>query len=178
MKKAIITAVAVLFALSGAVASEETKASVQTVAPTNKSPFVGMAASGEVKAPEAAQQPEAKEEELFEKQGFLTTKWCADQGLFMDCRLESVVCGEGGCFRNWEFGDAMRTELVVYVHADLQYYKISPVASLSMAEVIEKGINKDQVTIIGTYDQKNNTIIASEFKAPPPPKKSFFKGCL
>jgi hypothetical protein len=27
-----------------------------------------------------------------EKEGFLTTKWCADRGLFADCRLETVFC--------------------------------------------------------------------------------------
>jgi hypothetical protein len=27
-------------------------------------------------------------------------------------------------------------------------------------------------------DKNTNTIAATEFKAPPPPTKSFFKGCL
>jgi|GEM_PF-318213 hypothetical protein len=192
MKKAIIASFTVLVALTVCGASEEeVKASAQTVPPTTSSipavpQAVGEEAKASVKTETAAQTadsasvaPQAvKEEELFEKQGFLTTKWCADQGMFIDCRLESVVCGEGGCYRNWEFGDAMNTELVIFVHKDLQYYKISPGTNISMAEVIEKGINKDQVTIIGKYDAASNTIVASEFKAPPPPKKSFFKGCL
>ena len=29
------------------------------------------------------------------KEGFLTTKWCAERGYFADCRLESYFCGEG-----------------------------------------------------------------------------------
>jgi hypothetical protein len=32
--------------------------------------------------------------------------------------------------------------------------------------------------MIGEYDPNTKTIAVSEFKAPPPPKKSFFKGCL
>jgi len=32
--------------------------------------------------------------------------------------------------------------------------------------------------LIGEYDAGSNTIIVQEFKAPPPPTKSFFKGCL
>ncbi len=39
------------------------------------------------------------------KKGFLTSKWCANNGLFTDCRLESSVCGEGDCFKTWDFGD-------------------------------------------------------------------------
>jgi len=34
----------------------------------------------------------------------------------------------------------------------------------------------NEVTIMG--ELKGDTIIASGFKAPPPPQKSFFKGCL
>lgn len=160
MKKIIITMLITLATTSVAFASGDKQTSATTVAPTT-----------EVSPTKAA-------EATFSKEGFLTTKWCADQGLFADCRLESIVCGEGGCFQNWEFGDKMKTELVIYVHDDLQYYKIVPTASISMAQVIEKGINRNLVTIAGSYDSKTNTITATEFKSPPPPKKSFFKGCL
>ncbi len=156
----ILAAIVVLVMISGAYASEEEKASAKTVAPTKESPAAHAAESS------------------FEKQGFLTTKWCADQGLFVDCRLESLVCGEGGCFRKWEFGDKMITQLVLYVHDDLQYYNIEPTEHFKMAELIERGINRNMVTIKGKYDAKTNTITASELKAPPPPEKSPFKGCL
>lgn len=153
MKKMILAAIAALAMASGVYASEEAKASAKAVAPTKESPAAHAAESS------------------FEKQGFLTTKWCADQGLFVDCRLESIVCGEGGCFRKWEFGDKMVTQLVLYVHDDLQYYNIEPAEDFRMAELIETSINKNLVTIKGRYDAKTNTITASEFKAPPPPEK-------
>ena len=45
-------------------------------------------------------------------------------------------------------------------------------------KMIDKGINRNEVTLIGDFNAATNTIIVKEFKAPPPPKKSFFKGCL
>jgi hypothetical protein len=160
VKNRVIAVIAVLFTVSSVSASEEGRASVRTVVPTSESLTAHIADAS------------------FRKQGFLTTKWCAEQGLFADCRLESIVCGEGDCFQNWEFGDKMKTQLVIYVHDDLQYYNIKPTEQLQMGELIEKGINRNLVTIIGKYDAKTNTIIATGFEAPPPPKKSFFKGCL
>lgn len=160
MKKIILVAIIALGMVSGIFAMGEEKTSATTVEPSKDSPV------------------EHTADASFQKQGFITTKWCAEQGLFADCRLESIVCGEGGCFMNWEFGDKMKTELVVYVLDDLQYYKIQPTGNFSMSELIEKGMAKDLVTIIGKYDEKTNAIIASEFKAPPPAGKSFFKGCL
>jgi len=160
MKKVLLAALVVMTMISGAYASGDAKVAAKTVAPTHSSPV------------------DKANEATFEKQGFLTTKWCAEQGLFADCRLESVVCGEGGCFQNWEFDDKMKTELVVYVLDDLQYYEIKPTEHINMAELIEEGISRNLVTIKGNYDAKTNTIVATEFKAPPPPKKSFFKGCL
>lgn len=161
MKKTVLIVAVALGLLSNVYAQEgEAKTSATTVEPT-----------------QAATEPKA-EEAQFEKQGFLTTKWCADQGLFADCRLESIVCGEGGCYRNWEFGDAMKTELVIFVHSELKYYIIKPEGHFEMGELIEKGMAKDLVTIQGKYDEKSNTIATTGFKAPPPPAKSFFKGCL
>ena len=52
----------------------------------------------------------------IEKKGFLTSKWCAENGYFSDCRLESLVCGSGECFKSWEFGDTVTDELVLFVH--------------------------------------------------------------
>ncbi|MDD5360271.1 MAG: hypothetical protein PHI02_08390 [Sulfurovaceae bacterium] len=114
----------------------------------------------------------------FEKQGFLTTKWCMDQGMFQDCRLESVVCGEGECYQKWEVGDEEKTELVLYSHDDLQYYKLDISKFKNVAGLIEEGISKDQVMIKGDLSDNNKTIIVKNYEAPPPPAKSFFKGCL
>lgn len=113
----------------------------------------------------------------FEKQGFLTTKWCAEQGMFADCRLESVVCGEGECNQKWEFGDKEKMELVLYVHDDLKYYNVDA-SKINVPELLEGSINRDQVIVKGNFDEGSNTIAATTFEAPPPPTKSFFKGCL
>jgi len=108
------------------------------------------------------------------KKGFLTTKWCAENGYFADCRLESVVCGEGGCFKHWEFGDKMKDELVLYVHDDLKSYNIK-LNGIPRHE-LDEAINRNEVSFTG--ELKGDTIVAKDYKAPPPPKKSFFKGCL
>ncbi len=114
--------------------------------------------------------------EEIEKKGFLTTKWCAENDMFKDCRLETAVCGFEGCFKTWQFGDPIKEQLVLYVHDDGKYYKVD-LGKLHRSE-LDEAINRNEVTIIGSYDEKNNIIHTREFKAPPPPKKSFFKGCL
>ncbi len=114
--------------------------------------------------------------EEIEKKGFLTTKWCAENDMFKDCRLETAVCGYAGCFKDWEFGDPIKEELVLYVHDDGKYYRVT-LDKIHRSE-LDEAINRNEVTIIGSYDEKGDIIHAREFKAPPPPKKSFFKGCL
>ncbi|WP_457592368.1 hypothetical protein [Hydrogenimonas sp.] len=114
--------------------------------------------------------------EGVEKKGFLTTKWCAENGMFKDCRLETAVCGFEGCFKSWEFGDPIKENLVLYVHDDGKYYNVA-LDKIERSE-LDEALNRNEVTIIGSYDEKKNLIHAREFKAPPPPKKSFFKGCL
>ena len=114
--------------------------------------------------------------EDFEKKGFLTTKWCAQNGMFKDCRLETVVCGYEGCNRKWEFGMPMTDNMVLFVHDEGKYYKVM-LDGVKRSE-LDEAINRNEVTLIGSYDEKNNVIHVKEFKAPPPPKKSFFKGCL
>jgi len=114
--------------------------------------------------------------EGFEKKGFLTTKWCVQNDMFKDCRLETVVCGYEGCNQNWKFGDPVKEEIVLYVHDDGKYYKVN-LDDIERSE-LDEAINRNEVTLIGSYDAKNNVIHVKEFKAPPPPKKSFFKGCL
>ncbi len=113
----------------------------------------------------------------FEKKGFLTTEWCAKNDLFADCRLESYHCGEGGCFRHWVPGEKESGRMVLYVHDEGKIYYVKP-SGVNVAELIEKGANRNEVTLIGALESDGQTIDVKEFKAPPPPKKSFFKGCL
>jgi hypothetical protein len=112
-----------------------------------------------------------------EKEGFLTTKWCADRGLFADCRLETVFCGYEGCFKDEkEFNAQVNATFVLNVHSEGKYYIVEFQEGVKMGDVLKEALNKNEITIIG--DIKNNTIKAQSFKAPPPPQKSFFKGCL
>ena len=54
-----------------------------------------------------------------EKEGFLTTKWCADRGLFADCRLETVFCGYEGCFKDEkEFKTDVNATFVLNVYSE------------------------------------------------------------
>lgn len=112
--------------------------------------------------------------ESIEKKGFLTSKWCAQNGYFSDCRLESMVCGSGECFKSWEFGDKVTDELVLFVHNEQKSYAID--YSAIPRYKLDEPMNMNEVTISG--ELKGDTIVASGFKAPPPPQKSFFKGCL
>ncbi len=113
----------------------------------------------------------------FKKKGFLTTKWCAENDLFADCRLESYQCGEEGCYKEWLPGEPTKMEMVLFVHDEGKIYKIEP-NGVHVSELLEKAANRNEVTIIGELESDGVTIKATEFKAPPPPKKSFFKGCL
>lgn len=115
--------------------------------------------------------------EEIEKVGFLTTKWCADKGLFADCRMETVFCKEGQCFKKDDvFNTDVKGEFVLFVHDEGKYYELIMPAGFQLGEILEKGINKNEVTITG--ELIGNKIEVKSFEAPPPPKKSFFKGCL
>ena len=112
----------------------------------------------------------------MEKMGFLTIDSCAEAGAFKDCYLENYICGADGCFQEFEPGVFGKVQLVLYSHVDGISYKLD-VTELDMS-LIDTGINRNEVSIVGEYDAATNTLYAKEFKAPPPPKKSFFKGCL
>lgn len=112
--------------------------------------------------------------ESIEKKGFLTSKWCAQNGYFSDCRLESLMCGSGECFKSWEFGDTVTDELVLFVHNEQKIYAID--CSSIPRHKLDEPMNRSDVTIMG--ELRGDTIVARGFKAPPPPQKSFFKGCL
>ncbi len=116
-------------------------------------------------------------EEPEGKKGFLTKQWCAERGMFKDCRLEVITCGYAGCFKDWNPGDPIKNDdYVLYVHDEQKMYNIK-LAGLKPHQ-LDKGINRDEVTIVGKVDKQNGTIQAERMDAPPPPKKSFFKGCL
>jgi hypothetical protein len=112
----------------------------------------------------------------FEKEGFLTTENCAKQGAFKDCYMENYVCGSDGCYRQTEAGVDKKTPLVLYSHDDGIIYKLD-IGNVPR-ETFDAGISRNAVSIVGEFDASTNTIVVQEFKAPPPPKKSFFKGCL
>ncbi len=117
----------------------------------------------------------ANEGEEFE--GLLTTPGCAAQGAFADCYLENYACGSDGCFRKSDAGVITKdAKYALFQHNTGKVYTIDT-TKLKLAEMRE-GMNKNGVVVIGTLDEATNTIKATEFKSPPPPKKSFFKGCL
>ena len=112
----------------------------------------------------------------FEKKGFLTTKDCAEKGAFADCSLDSTACGTEGCSENTPVMVFKKDTLVLFVHDDGKYYNVD--ASKFHRSELDEGMSRNEVTIVGEFNKRSNTIIVKEFKAPPPPKKSFFKGCL
>ncbi len=112
----------------------------------------------------------------FEKKGFLTTKDCAQKGAFADCSLDSTMCGTEGCSQNTPVAVEKNVQLVLFVHDDGKYYNID--ASSFHRSELDEGMSRNEVTIVGEFNKRSNTIVVKEFKAPPPPKKSFFKGCL
>ncbi len=112
----------------------------------------------------------------FEKEGFLTTQKCAKAGMFADCYLENYACGSEECNKESEAWIDNSTPLVLYSHDDGVIYKVDS-SHLDRGELLEN-VSRNNVVMIGEYDASSNTIIAHEFQAPPPPTKSFFKGCL
>lgn len=113
-----------------------------------------------------------------EKVGFLTTKWCLNKGLLADCRMETIFCKEGECYKKQnEFTTDVNAELVLFIHDDGKAYDLELTPGLQLGELLEKAINKNEVTVRGELIG-NDKIKVIEYEAPPPPKKSFFKGCL
>jgi hypothetical protein len=116
--------------------------------------------------------------EEVEKEGFLTTKWCANNGMFTNCRLETVFCGYEGCLKEMkEFKTDINGELVLYVHSEGKSYDLKFPPTIKMYQVLKEALNKNEVTLTGQLDPKG-VLMVEEYEAPPPPKKEFFKGCL
>ena len=125
---------------------------------------------------ELCDDPETIITEGFEKVGFLTTESCAKAGAFTDCYLENYACESDGCYLETEAGVDKNSPLALYSHDDGVIYNLD-ISAIPRSQ-FDGGVNRNAVTISGEYDASTNTIIVHEFKAPPPPKKSFFKGCL
>ena len=154
-------------------------------------------------ANEAAEKKEEVKVEGQEISGFLTSKWCMGETYFKDCRLESALCGSGNCFedKEWDVSSTYtknepssfsnffglfasspevsdeKTELVLFVHNE-GVYTIKLTKDIKLGDMIKEGFGRNNVSVIGDVDEESKTIVARGFKAPPPPKKSFFKGCL
>lgn len=111
--------------------------------------------------------------EEVEKEGFLTTKWCADNGMFTNCRLETVFCGYEGCLKDLEeFSTDVNGQLVLYVHGEGKSYDLKFPSSIKLSTVLKEALNRNEVVLVGTLDK--NTLMVEEYEAPPPPKKRVF----
>ncbi len=84
------------------------------------------------------------------------------------------MCGEGECYKKHEPTDSKPVKLVLFVHEEGKAYEID-ISKLPRYE-FDKALNRNDVEIIGEI--KDDVIKADKIKAPSPPKKSFFKGCL
>jgi hypothetical protein len=109
-----------------------------------------------------------------EYEGFLVSEDCMEKGSFTNCQLDSYVCGYEGCFKEAEPGVTTDERIVLYNHDENKIYKLD-LSHIDRGH-IDHGVNRNAVTIIG--EVHGDTLVANGFKAPPPPKKSFFKGCL
>jgi len=94
------------------------------------------------------------------KQGFLTTDYCLKRDYFTNCKLENYL--------------DPKQKLVLYVHDEQDFYYIDA-SHLEKAE-LDEGFARNGVAITGKL--KGKTIHATKYDGPPPPAKSFFKGCL
>ncbi len=118
----------------------------------------------------------AEKSDVMEKMGFLTTDKCAAAGQFTDCYLENYSCGSDDCFKKVDAGVSSKVNIVLFSHIDGKTYNVD-VTNINPVQ-LDKAINRNDDTVIGKYNEQTNTIVATEVKGPPPPKKSFFKGCL
>lgn len=114
----------------------------------------------------------AKEVEV---EGFFTSSWCVERGKFADCPLETILCGYENCHRDWNFGDKENQKLVIFNHDEGKAYPLD-FTHLKKKHEIDHAINRNLVIVHGEF--KSGKIMVKEIVSPPPPKKSFFKGCL
>ena len=93
------------------------------------------------------------------KKGVLVTEACVAEGRFVECPLSTYT------------SDA---KLVLFVHEDLKHYNLE-LSKIAQRD-LDGGFARNGVEITGTFNAGKNLIIAQEYKAPPPPAASTFKG--
>ena len=94
-------------------------------------------------------------------EGFLTSKECAQQGLFKDCNLDSFE----------------RSDMVLFIHDENKLYSFKMDKDIKVS-IYENAINTNKVKLFGKIDQKKSLITIAGLSVATPPKKEFFKGCL
>ena len=95
------------------------------------------------------------------KEGFVTSKACAQEGIFKDCELSTYE----------------KSDMVLYVHNENKIYSFSMNHDTKLA-LMKKAINTNKVKMFGKIDTKNEIITVAGLSVPPGAAKSFFKGCL
>lgn len=96
------------------------------------------------------------------KIGFLTAKSCALKKQFMNCKLENFVCSYEGCYKDFEVGDRLPVEFVLYVHKEQKSY------NLDLRQIkpawLDKFINQRNVFVFGGYDFSSNKIYVEKLE--------------
>ena len=104
--------------------------------------------------------------EMYEIEGFLTTKKCAESGIFKDCYLENYSCGSDECFKEAQIvgRDSAPKDIVLYVHNEGKIYTIE--SSNIKPSLIDRAIYRNRVIVRGEYNEVNSTLEATELMAP------------
>ena len=150
MKKLLITALlltATLFATN--------------VAPIDDSNFIIKNSDFVSKTTANFSKKDANAKKIAYVEGFLTSKECAQQGLFKDCNLDSFE----------------RSDMVLFIHDENKLYSFKMTNDIKLA-IYDNAINTNKVKIFGKIDQKKSLITIAGLSVATPPKKEFFKGCL
>jgi len=98
----------------------------------------------------------------FKKTGFFTNSDCAKKTNFKDCSLDSYSCGYEGCFKEYEPTKRVNENFILYVHNEGKYYEVN--TSAIRRSLLDKIINKNEITLYGEYNVTNNIIILHDFK--------------
>ncbi|MGE4294295.1 MAG: hypothetical protein AB7E49_01160 [Campylobacterales bacterium] len=93
------------------------------------------------------------------KKGVLVTEACVAEGRFVECPLSSYT---------------LDSKLVLFVHEDLKHYALD-LSKIPQRE-LDGGFARNGVEIVGQLVPGKNLLIADQYKSPPPPVASTFKG--
>ena len=113
------------------------------------------------KATTTFSKKKANAKEIDYKEGFLTSKECAQKGLFKDCNLDSFE----------------RSDMVLFVHDENKLYSFKMDKNIKLS-IYENAINTNKVKLFGKIDETKELITIAGLSVATPPKKEFFKGCL